>query len=83
MITRRAFLSIPPLLQGWFNDDPLEQRITALEEGLEATKEALRFTLGAMEELARIIDNNTAYFEHRLDGIESRLPPPQKKQVEV
>jgi len=82
MISRRAFLSMP-LLQGWFNADPLEQRVTVIEEDLEATKEALGLTLGAMQELARIIDNNTAYFERRLDEIESRLSPPQKKKVVV
>jgi len=77
MITRRVFCSIP-FLQGWFNANPLEQRVTELEEGLEATKEALGWTLAAMQELAQIIDNNTAYFEHRMDEIESRLPSPQK-----
>jgi len=82
VITRRAFCSIP-FLQGWFNADPLEQRITAIEEDLEATKEALGWTLAAMQGLAQIIDNNTAYFEHRMDEMESRLPPPQKKKVGV
>ena len=77
MITRRVFCSIP-FLQGWFNANPLEQRVTELEEGLEATKEALGWTLAAMQELAQIIDNNTTYFEHRLNEMESRLPPPQK-----
>ena len=80
VISRREFLSIPPLLQGWFNADPLEQRITELEEGLEDTKEVLGLTLGAMLELAGIIDSNRAYLENRLDEIESRIPPPRPKE---
>ena len=77
MITRREFLSIP-VLQGWFNDDPLEQRIIALEKGLQATQETLGLTLSMLQELAQVMNNNTVYFKNRMDEMESRLPPPQK-----
>ena len=82
MLTRREFLSIP-VLQGWFNDDPLEQRIIELENSVQATQETLRLTLSILQELAQVMNSNTVYFENRMDEIESRLPPPQKKKVVV
>ncbi len=65
MITRRELFALPLLGRGWFDDDPLETRVAELEEDLEATRRVLGQTIGAVVELARIIDNNTAYFEYR------------------
>lgn len=78
MITRRAFLALPAL-GGWFTEDPLETRIDALENDVQATKDGLRLTIEALQEVAQIVDNNTAYFEYRLDELEARLTPPEKK----
>ena len=78
MITRREFLSLP-VLGGWFDDDPVEVRLTELEDGLEATKEVLGLTIEALQEVARIVDNNTAYFERRLADLEARLAVPPAK----
>lgn len=79
MITRRELFALPLLGRGWFDDDPLETRVAELEEDLEATRRVLGQTIGAVVELARIIDNNTAYFEYRLDELEARLMPPEEK----
>jgi len=89
MITRREFLTLP--LAGWFGNDDYElQRLRhdfeeycrADRQDMDAVKRVIGETIGAMIELARIIDQNTAYLEARIEALEQgRYQQREREQI--